>query len=1467
MISLAKPEPVSNRVRDKLQRLHGARRSHRTARTLAWTAALLLIGIAIALALDAIMGWWSKGVRSLITLSVLATVIGMLITGLRKALSSRRDWELAKIADEKTPLLQERLQTVLSTGKSSDGMDRNALQPHQQDRFTGGSATAYDPVMRELVAGEVDELIQHLSPRDAAKESSLRIPLLVACAGLASVVGVAAWVGPDFPTLAARFVAPTSNITRYQLKGIVGDQVVAEGEAWELQLTASGPKSATLQLHRELEQTDISESDNGNEITAVVQETIDIAARRGTTNQFLYRNRRVEDSFRYQVTVGDLQTSWHQITVAPRPRITSASLVVTPPDYTGQKPKSYRRLPNRLTVIEGSTIELSVAAAGTVDQGMLLIDNAPPRTMWSDDGRVFRVAMVMETETVMSPQLTEPNGLTNLRSPRCRVLTRPDLPPTIRIKTPAPNQKVRPDDTVKLTFEANDDVGIAKARLVVESLKDDVSTETLDVIELPVPMDKGAPVKKWNGKAALDLSKYNLREGESLTYRIEAYDTKQAKAITSIQDSPKTTDTLASKGSIQSKGEPKPKKVAGAMESTESEPKASRTPEETTASKESKSETASAQKNANSGDRSDTKLADASVLKSNQSRDPKSSNTSQAQSKQNEQLPTKANDQVSQQVSSEASKSNDPSHQSNKGSTTASQKNDAQASAMQQANEGESKKSEPSNRIADPSTAKSLQASKTQSTASKPSGATMTPPTEPSQDPPETNASAPPDNSNMQRRGLDVPQPSSSQSMQLKITENVGSYEGDARRKTEVAVAGTIFKMEKSLVAARLRLTKVLQSQTNSEPWNDDLQGSVNEADSNLQSAIQSVKELLSRTKETPYAFIGIQLAEITHTNIRPAQQDAAAVADTTGETRVALLLASRQQTVRAIERLKDLYRTFERAKNDYEKADDVKEIAKMYRIYLEDSLAELSRATKQDPAGLKRTMAELDLDEEYLKRLQEVLEMRNELRAELAKILANDPRLMNRYFQNFGKRGDSIRLQLFEVAKQQSQLHGQLQMYDQSGANTDPLLSRHGGLLLVEAQEMVQRAFEIEEMFETWLPLQENEIAVVQATRNAFLNCTATATKITSGALNQDQNAGSGATTRMNQALSAHAKEMVRFIESLNAVATQLARLSQADPQYASNAVRRAVDLAELRDQAARWNQKAGYLANSQPLPAIGVEQLKIAVDTHTLTEKLSGLQTELSRMLGGEALQLPKAIADRCDVLLQKLDRDIEPIQLAAIRSLQKSLGPKAVVRTGVASDLLGQACQDLDALLKDVIERLDQLPLDPLADLLDDPTLDEILAILEQERDLAELLGLPARPINLQILSDWASGNSGSGGMGQGGSGQGGSGQGRARLIAMIRAAMEKEGKETESKLDEVRKRLQKVKYVYAEIDSDQPQRTGAAFGWNVVRSQLGSGLLQGSDGLPPEAYRRSIDRYFDLISGSLNVLEADRNNANQ
>ena len=55
--------------------------------------------------------------------------------------------------------------------------------------------------------------------------------------------------------------------------------------------------------------------------------------------------------------------------------------------------------------------------------------------------------------------------------------------------------------------------------------------------------------------------------------------------------------------------------------------------------------------------------------------------------------------------------------------------------------------------------------------------------------------------------------------------------------------------------------------------------------------------------------------------------------------------------------------------------------------------------------------------------------------------------------------------------------------------------------------------------------------------------------------------------------------------------------------------------------------------------------------------------------------------------------------------------------------------------------------------------------------------------------------------------------------------------------------------------AKIQSASPQqRIAEAYGWNKVRSKLETGLSQGSDGRPPEAFRRSIDKYFGIISSS-------------
>ena len=64
--------------------------------------------------------------------------------------------------------------------------------------------------------------------------------------------------------------------------------------------------------------------------------------------------------------------------------------------------------------------------------------------------------------------------------------------------------------------------------------------------------------------------------------------------------------------------------------------------------------------------------------------------------------------------------------------------------------------------------------------------------------------------------------------------------------------------------------------------------------------------------------------------------------------------------------------------------------------------------------------------------------------------------------------------------------------------------------------------------------------------------------------------------------------------------------------------------------------------------------------------------------------------------------------------------------------------QAEQTFDRILQAIVDELDKIPpADPIASLLEDPTLDEILAQLENEQDFLEELGLSLRPSNLQVM----------------------------------------------------------------------------------------------------------------------------------
>jgi hypothetical protein len=141
-----------------------------------------------------------------------------------------------------------------------------------------------------------------------------------------------------------------------------------------------------------------------------------------------------------------------------------------------------------------------------------------------------------------------------------------------------------------------------------------------------------------------------------------------------------------------------------------------------------------------------------------------------------------------------------------------------------------------------------------------------------------------------------------------------------------------------------------------------------------------------------------------------------------------------------------------------------------------------------------------------------------------------------------------------------------------------------------------------------------------------------------------------------------------------------------------------------------------------------------------------------------------------------------------------------------------------------------------------LLDDPTLDELLAQLEQELRLEELLGIPPRSSNLRIIDDWLR-------PGSGGGGGGGQAANQAMASNQVRADQQRAQRQLDQAYKRTIKRALKETKAMPKVEVSKPARLSD---WNQLVSKLGDDLRQGRDKAPPEQYRRAIEQYFSQIS---------------
>ena len=133
------------------------------------------------------------------------------------------------------------------------------------------------------------------------------------------------------------------------------------------------------------------------------------------------------------------------------------------------------------------------------------------------------------------------------------------------------------------------------------------------------------------------------------------------------------------------------------------------------------------------------------------------------------------------------------------------------------------------------------------------------------------------------------------------------------------------------------------------------------------------------------------------------------------------------------------------------------------------------------------------------------------------------------------------------------------------------------------------------------------------------------------------------------------------------------------------------------------------------------------------------------------------------------------------------------------------------------------------DPIASLLEDPTLDEILAQLENELDLLEELGLSQPPNNLRVMRDWRSN----------------------QMSSMMQQLM----RQQQQRMRNLSNQAYRNAMARARVENEKKWKPKLAKDdrrWNLLVAELEENMLQGDKKVPPERYRSAIDQYFEKIS---------------
>ncbi len=302
---------------------------------------------------------------------------------------------------------------------------------------------------------------------------------------------------------------------------------------------------------------------NAGEDRAAVQQALDeIRRARDAWNDsppalHLFQGRvdRLMDSVEYQVQIGDAWTDPARIEMIPMPVVTM-DLHVIPPAYAAVEPSRQPAASRQVSVLEGSTVQISLGTANDkqLASASIRIAGKSTSSRWDfspsdEEPGVWRLPAEtplhrVREELAFEVQVRDVDGLQPESPLRGFVRIRTDRPPAATMELV--HRVVVPTATPIVGYRVSDDFGISQLLLHLSvqrthngSDAEDLGTETTSNSESTREIPLGAdwlPVNQLphRGQFPLDLATLELSKGDQVKLTLEAFDYRG-------NDAPKST--------------------------------------------------------------------------------------------------------------------------------------------------------------------------------------------------------------------------------------------------------------------------------------------------------------------------------------------------------------------------------------------------------------------------------------------------------------------------------------------------------------------------------------------------------------------------------------------------------------------------------------------------------------------------------------------------------------------------------------------------------------------------------------------------------------------------------------------------------------------------------------------------------------------------------------------------------------